>query len=138
MVDSPVGKKCRACAETRSHLSVATPMQVLSAFAGAAAVAVPAGWVAQQLLIFILAFPYGWLVAEVALRAGRRSRSVGVQAAAGLAAALGAAVGAALPHSRGLAVGMEPGFYPEAALAWPALVFLVLGTATAVWRVRFL
>jgi hypothetical protein len=138
MVDTPVGKKCRACADNRTHLSISTPTQVLMAFTGAMAVAVPAGWMAQQFLIFLLALPYGWLVGEVALRAGQRSRSGAVQVVTGLAAVLGGVLGAALPHSHGLAAGLGPGFSPEAALSVPVLLFTALGTIAAVSRVRFL
>src|SRR5687768_17253132 len=74
LVDTPVGKKCRACAQHRTHLVESTPGQVLRAFLAAAAVALPTAWLVHETRIFILAFPYGYLVAEVALRAGQRSR----------------------------------------------------------------
>src|SRR4051812_26106380 len=86
MVDSPVGKKCRSCARPHTHLEESTGGQVAVGFAAALAVAIPAGCLMQQFtFLFLLPIVYGWLVGEVARRAGR-SRSLATQAAAGAAA----------------------------------------------------
>ena len=64
MVDTPVGKKCRDCAQNRTHLAESTPRQVLLAFLAATLVAVPAGWVMQEVpLVFIAPAIYGYVVA---------------------------------------------------------------------------
>ena len=96
MVDTPaVGG--RDCARNRTHLSESTPGQVVLAFVAATCVAIPAGFVMTHIPIFILgAAIYGALVGEVALRAGKRRRSVAMQVAAGLAAFIGAVVGSPL------------------------------------------
>lgn len=137
MVDSPVGKKCRACARNQTHLSESSPRQVLLGFAGALLVAVPAAWLANQIPIFLLAFPYGFLVAEAALRASQRSRSLAVQVATGMASVSGALLGALLPHAgmEGIPGGGLPLWVLSSPWVW---VFTVLGTVVAVSRVRYL
>lgn len=135
MVDTPVGKKCRDCARNRTHLSESTPQQVARGFAGALALAVPVAAVLHELQILVGAFVYGWVVGEAALRAGGRSRSLAMQAAAGVAALLGSVVGAAL--LRLVTTGGLPG--PEALLPdGYALLLTVLGVGAAVVSVRYL
>ena len=137
MVDSPVGKKCRPCATNQTHLEQSTGRQVLQALVGALVVAIPAAWLAWQIPLILLAFPYGWLVGEVGFRSSQRSRSLAVQAVVGVAAVAGALVGAALP---------QPGAHQEvvaviavASLMNPMVwIFTALGTMVAVSRVRYL
>src|ERR1051325_8745741 len=93
MVDSPVGKKCRECAQNRTHVTESNPQQVTLAFLAATAVAIPLGFVMQFTGFFVAPFVYGYLVGEVALRAGQRRRSLAMQAAAGCAALLGGLIG---------------------------------------------
>jgi hypothetical protein len=139
MVDTPVGKKCRPCAKHQTHLSESSPAQVLCALVGALVAAVTLGWLAQPLSMPILAFPYGWLVGEVALRAGRRSRSLAVQVVTGIATLAGGVIGAALMQpGLELELVQQPAFALERALSTFPLIFTVLGTMTAVWKVRFL
>lgn len=137
MVDTPVGKKCRACAQRRTHLEESTAGQVLRAFVITTAFAVPAGWLMYAVPIFyIMPFIYGGVVGEVALRAGKRSRSTAMQVATGLAALIGSVAGYApemLPFFRS---GLPPaalmiGFGIPLAMA-------AVGTVIAVSRVRYL
>jgi hypothetical protein len=144
MVDSPVGKKCRACAKNQTHLEESSARQVAQGFIGAVVVAIPAGWLAFQIPLILLAFPYGWLVGEVGFRASQRSRSLAVQAVVGVAALVGALVGGVLPQP-GMEVpqiGPVDGvleWNPIAALMNPYLwFFTVFGTLVAVSRVRYL
>jgi hypothetical protein len=139
MVDTPVGKKCRPCAQNRTHLEESTGGQVAVAFLAGTAVALPAGCILQQFpTILILAAPYGWLVAEVARRAGQRSRSLAMQAAAGAAALIGALLGASLQFPLGMPEGAGVAFH------WPgifqpfSLFATALGVAVAVSCVRYL
>lgn len=139
MVDTPVGKKCRSCAKARTHLSESTPRQVILAFVAATIAAVVCGWVVQRIpLIPILAFPYGFIVAEVALRAGDRSRSRAMQVATGLAAFIGGVVGAAFILPSGMPGDGAAGFYWERALRVYPLILTIIGVAVAVSRVRYL
>lgn len=126
MVDTPVGKKCRDCSRNRTHLSVSSPGQAVRAFFGGFAVAIPAALVVGQLPIFILAFPYGALVGEVAWRSAGRSRSPAIQVAGGAAAMLGWMV----PVLLGGPVG--------SAMLRPAdVLMMTIGVAVAVTRIRF-
>ena len=139
MVDTPVGKKCRTCAQARTHLSESTPRQVLLAFVAATIVAVVCGWVVQRIpLLPILAFPYGFVVAEVALRAGNRSRSWALQVATGLAALIGGVVGAALIIPSGFPDDIAAGFYWGRVVQPYPLLLTIIGVAVAVSRVRYL
>jgi hypothetical protein len=140
MVDTPVGKKCRACARSRTHLSESTPGQLLTGFVGALLVAIPAGFVLHHTPIAILSFVYGALVGEVAVRAGRRSRSLALQCAAALAAAIGGLLGAAvfLPPPTMAEMGMRPGLHWSTAVSAYPLVLTGIGAAVAFTRVRFL
>ena len=138
MVDTPVGKKCCPCAQSRTHLSESTPRQVLLAFVAATVAAVVCGWVVQRIpLLPILAFPYGFIVAEVALRAGSWSRSRAMQVAAGLAALIGGVVGAALILPSGMDE-VTAGFYWQRATHAYPLILTIIGVAVAVSRVRYL
>ena len=137
MVDSPVGKKCRACARNQTHLSESSPRQVLLGFLGALAAAVPAGWLAHQIPIILFAVPYGFVVAEAAFRASRRSRSLAVQVVTGVAAVTGGLLGAMLPQAGG--EGIPFLWLPMVALMSPSVwFFTILGTVIAVSRVRYL
>jgi hypothetical protein len=137
MVDTPVGKKCRSCARNQTHLSESSPRQVLQGLIGALVVAVPGAWLAHQIPIFLLAFPYGWLVGETAFRCSQRSRSLAMQVVTGIAAFAGGLIGYMLPMP-----GLEdvPGVnWAVVALHNPmAWVFVVVGTLAAVSRVRYL
>jgi len=150
MVDSPVGKKCRECARNRNHLSESTPRQVLLAFTAATAVAIPLGFVMHGMggIGWILVpFIYGYLVGEVALRAGQRRRSLAMQVAAGLAALIGSAVGMAPLLLLTLALIQHPVPTPPeteapvafhfTSLTWP-LIRTGIGIIATVSRVRFL
>lgn len=137
MVDSPVGKKCRPCARNQTHLSTSSGRQVAQAFLAALVVAVPAGWLAQQISLIILAFPYGWLVGEAAFRAGQRSRSLAVQVVTGLAALAGALAGSALPRPATFEE-LGAGFVAVVLMNPWTWVFAVLGVAAAVSKVRYL
>jgi hypothetical protein len=136
MVDTPVGKKCRPCAKNQTHLSESSPQQVLCALVGALVVSIALGYVAQPVRLMILAFPYGWLVGETAVRSSGRSRSLAVQVVAGVAALLGGMLGAALPHAEALMPMMQPGIVWARAIETYALIFTAIGTVTAVWKVR--
>lgn len=144
MVDTPVGKKCRACARNRSHLTESTPQEVALAFIAATAVAIPAGWVMQTIRIMPLsAVIYGWLIAEVALRVGKRRRSVAMQVATGVAAFVGGAVAspglwmALSMLLRGSRDEMPPLVAHPSSLLFPLLSILI-GVGFAVFRVRSL
>lgn len=137
MVDTPVGKKCRPCAQNRTHLSDSNARQVLQALIGALVVAIPGSWIAQQVPIVLLAFPYGWLVGETAFRASGRSRSLAVQVAAGLASVAGGIAGALLPRPGTGELPIE--IPPSVLLANPWVwIFIFFGTLAAVSRVRYL
>jgi hypothetical protein len=142
MVDSPVGKKCRDCARSRTHISEASGKQVLAGFLVGTLVAVVAGAVLHQFPLWILALPYGALVGEATLRAGRRSRSPAMQVAAGAAALVGSLAGALI--AGGFA---GPGAVPEEVagelirhllLAPQTLIVTAIAVAVAVTRLRFL
>lgn len=94
MVDSPVGKKCRECASTRTHLDEASHRQILVGALATFAVAIPTGIVMQSFPLLVLpAVLYGWLVSEVAIRSSGRKRSLPIQIAAGAAALTGSGIG---------------------------------------------
>ena len=140
-MDSPVGKKCRECAANRTHLQESGARQVLPAFAAALVTALAGGVLLHSLpFVLILAFPYGALIGELALRAGQRRRSRAMQVATGLAAALGALGSAAVR----LVPAMEPEgaggviFTPHGILNPFALVVTGIAVAVAVSRVRYL
>lgn len=140
MVDTPVGKKCRACARNRSHLTESTPLEVALAFIAATAVAIPAGWVMQRIPVMILpAAIYGGLIAEVALRVGKRRRSVAMQVATGIAAFIGGAAGSPRLWMALLSLlqGNGAELPPLMALLFP-LFSLLIGVGIAVSRVRSL
>jgi hypothetical protein len=133
MVDTPVGKKCRACARNQSHVTESSPQYVALAFAAATAVAIPAGWLVFVLPIKIIpAFIFGALVAEVTLRVGKRRRSAAMQAAAGIAAAIGGLAGSYPAWLPLLLGGAGEG------MRWPVwtLISVVIGVLVAVSRVR--
>jgi zinc transporter ZupT len=112
---------------------------VLLAFVAATIAAVVCGWVVQRIpLLPILAFPYGFIVAEVALRAGDRSRSRAMQVATGLAAFIGGVVGAALILPSGMPDEAAAGFYWQRATYPYPLLLTIIGVAVAVSRVRYL
>lgn len=138
MVDSPVGKKCRPCAQNRTHQHEATPLQVLFAFGGALAVALPAGWVLQEFrsLFYILSAMYGYAVAEAAFRAGQRSRSTAVQVVTGLAALIGGLVGALVRFPSGMPGETEFGFRMLSEIGPISLIATGIGVFVAVARVR--
>lgn len=137
MVDTPVGKKCRDCAANRTHLAESTPRQVLLAFAAAILVAVPLGWLTQQLHLFLLAFPFGYAVGEAALRAGQRRRSLAMQIVTGVATVIGGVVGSALvlphgPSEEAVRFVLGRAFSPL------DLIVTVIATVVAVSRVRYI
>lgn len=142
MVDSPVGKKCRECARPGHHLAKTAPQQVLLALLVACAVALPAAVVMHQVpLLFLPAAIYGYVVAEVALWAGKRGRGLAMQAATGVAAAFGAIVTAGLVMRSG--VDPETGRAMERGIqyVWHFGLFdllnVAIGVTSAVSRVRF-
>jgi hypothetical protein len=132
MVDTPVGKKCRDCSRPRTHLTESGPRDVIVGFLAALMFAVPAGWIIQQVFLVILAFPYGYAVGEVALRAGRRRRTPGMQLASGMAALIGTLLGAVVVIDP-LAVL----FIWSRALHPGNLLVTLIAVAVAVARVRF-
>jgi hypothetical protein len=134
-VDSPTGKKCRKCAQNRNHLTESTSGQVLAAFAAAILVAIPGGYLAQQLgFVLILAPLVGAGVGEAALRAGKRKRSLAMQVAAGAAALIGGLGGACFR-----AGPEDPPVWVWQAMLNPwALVVAGVISAVAVSRVRYL
>ena len=138
MVDTPVGKKCRECAQNRTHLVESDARQVFRAFLAALAVALPAGWFMQHLPIFIVAFPYGFVVAEAALWAGQRRRSLAMQVVTGIAALVGGIVGAGLRIAPGVGAQAGNGFFWALAFSPWALLLTAIGVAVAVSRVRYL
>lgn len=142
MVDSPVGKKCRECARPGHHLATTAPAHVLIAFLVATVTALPMAMVMHRLPLLILpATIYGYLVAEVVLRVGKRGRGLPMQVAAGLAAAIGALVTTGVAF--GSTVDPETGQVTATGIrfAWHFGLFnllnLVIGVASAVSRVRF-
>lgn len=140
LVDSPVGKKCRSCASNQTHLSKSEPRQVLIGLLVGLLVALPAGWICQQISLWLLAVPFGAAVAEGVLRGGRRSRSIAMQVVAGLCATAGGALGAALAPSRvALFLGQSQyGFRLEQIWDPGHLAVTVIAVLVAVSRVRFL
>jgi hypothetical protein len=88
MVSAPVGMRCRDCARQNSPIDHATPALYVRAGVAALIAAMALGWMAS--LVFWLGAAHGYLVAEVALRAGGRRRGVGMQAIVGIAAFIGA------------------------------------------------
>lgn len=139
LVDTPVGKKCRPCATNRTHLEESTGGQVGLAFLAALVVAVIGGWLVHTVhFIPILAVPFGYVVAEVALRAGKRSRSRAMQVAVGLATLIGAFVGAGLPGPAAT-LGVAPAAFSLKACLQPfALIVTGVSVVVAVSRVRYL
>jgi hypothetical protein len=137
MVDTPVGKKCRPCAQNRTHLSESSARQVVLGLLGAMAVAIPASWLAQQIPILLLAFPYGWLVGETAFRAAGRSRSLAVQVATAVASVAGGVMGALLPRPGMADLPVEVPTTAVLSNHW-LWIFIVFGTLAAVSRVRYL
>ncbi len=142
MVDTPVGKKCRDCAANRTHLQESKPQQVALGFLAAVATAFAGGVILHSGLgyILILAFPYGALIGEAALRAGQHRRSWAMQVMTGVGAALGSSVGAmvnlipgAVPGESGIWV-----FSPLSALHPMTLVVTGIAVVIAVSRVRYL
>lgn len=74
----------------------------LRGFFAAVVVAVPAGWLLQQLPFVLICVPvYAWLVSEAALRAGRRGAGRAMEWAVGVAAAIGCLGGDALAGGAG-------------------------------------
>jgi len=136
MVDTPVGKKCRACSHSRSPLAESSPRQALTAFLVAAVVAVPARWMLLQIHIPLLAFIYGWLVGEAALWAGQRRRSRAMQVAAGLAALAGGLIGGGLVVPSAVTGDATLSFSWLDATQPFALLSTAIGIAVAVMRVR--
>jgi hypothetical protein len=133
MVDAPVGKKCPKCARMTSHVTESMPQYVALAFMAAAAVSLPAGWLMFRVPIMILpAVMYGWLIAEVTLRVGKRRRSSGMQAAAGVAAAIGALAGSVRAW---LPLLLGGGLESLSGAMWP-LISIAIGVMVAVSRVR--
>ena len=87
-------------------------------------------------LVFLTPFLYGFLVGEVALRAGKRSRSTAMQVATGLAALIGAVAGKFPTGFPVMGGDVPPG---ALMMVWGIpLVMIVIGTAIAVSRVRYL
>ncbi len=132
LVDTPVGKKCRACAENRTHLTEYTPGSVLAVLVATLITALVGAWLIKELRILLLAAPYGWIVGEVALRAGKRSRSTAVQVATGLGTLLGGLLGMGYTAAGEMApAGWHfPGLW--------GLAMVILGCMIAVSRVRHL
>lgn len=132
LVDTPVGKKCRPCAENRTHLTESKPGSVLAVLAATIITAMVGAWLIRELQILLLAAPYGWVVGEVALRAGKRSRSMAVQVVTGVGAMLGGSLGMGFTAAGGMApAGWHfPGFW--------GLAMVILGCLIAVSRVRYL
>lgn len=135
MVDTPVGKKCRECAAHRTHLVESDPRRLTIAAVAALVVALPAGWLMQQLPLLILpAAAYGWLVGEVTLRASGRRTAMPSQIIAGACSAIGALFGLYV-HLAPLLGQDAPGGLPVS----PLLIGLVstgIGVFCAVGRVR--
>ena len=139
MVDTPVGKKCKDCARNRTHIDTSDPLHVTLAFVVATLVAFPAWFVLHSLFIWFGWVIYGTAVGEVALRVGKRRRSLAMQVAAGMAAFLGTTP--QLGHALWLLLHMADAG-PEAqiglgmVIGWP-LVGAVVGIVIAVSRVRY-
>jgi hypothetical protein len=142
MVDSPVGKKCRECVRPRHHLAESAPKHLLLAFVVALAVALPTSAVMHQLSILILpAAIFGYVVAEAALWAGKRQRTLAMQLVAGGAALLGALlsagihIGPSFDLETGQVIGQGVRFFWRFNLFM--LINIAIGVASAVGRVRF-
>ena len=143
MVDTPVGKKCRACSKTRTHVTESTPKQVIPAFLVATVVSIPAAWVAHRIpIMFLSGVIYGAVIAEVVLRVGQRRRSLAMQVSAGLAAFIGSAVGGGVLHVvLGLiasAINPTDESVISAMFSPYPLITMLIGVFVAVSRVRFL
>jgi hypothetical protein len=143
MVDTPVGKKCRACSKTRTHVTESTPKQVVPAFLVATVVAIPTGYVAHHIpIMFLSGVIYGAIIAEVVLRVGQRRRSLAMQVAAGTAALIGSMIGGGIIQILVALVAAAGKVTPESALfslfsGFP-IVTTLIGIFVAVSRVRFL
>src|SRR5262249_5482094 len=88
-VHSPVGARCRNCASSSaSPLYRASPLQYALAAGAALAGGLFLGWL-PRMLLFLGPVVYGYLVAEVTLRAGSRRRGLGMQIVAGAGALVG-------------------------------------------------
>jgi hypothetical protein len=139
MVDTPVGKKCRDCSRNRTHLSVSSPRQVALGFLAALAAALVCGAILRAFpFLPILAFPYGYVIAEAALRGGSRSRSGWMQAATGLAALTGTLVTQAIRMPSGLDGDETFGLALGHLLSPWTLAVVVIAVSVAVSRVRYL
>ncbi|MFN3650146.1 MAG: hypothetical protein ACK47B_11255 [Armatimonadota bacterium] len=138
MVDSPVGKKCRDCARNRTHVEESNAVQVVRAFTAATALAIPMGWVMHQITLLLLPFVYGYVVAEVGLRAGQRRRTLAMQVSVGVAALIGSVAGFLLRWQGDLELIRALADSPTLlwALGMPLLA-TGIGVACAVARVRF-
>ena len=130
LIDTPVGKKCRPCADSRTHLSKSAPGSVVAAFVVALAAAFLGAVLLSQIKILLLAAPFGYVVAEAALRAGKRSRSLAMQIAVGVATLAGSLLGSAIILEDSGISWQLPGM-------WDAVI-AVFGTMVAVSRVRFI
>ena len=143
MVDTPVGKKCRACSKTRTHVTESTPKQVVPALLVATVVAVPTAWVVHQIpIMFLSGVIYGAVIAEVVLRVGQRRRSLAMQVSAGVAALIGSLVGGGVLQAV-LALIASTGKPTDesvvAAMFSPyPIITMLIGVFVAVSRVRFL
>lgn len=127
-VDTPVGARCRACSSNRAEGAAAESRNVWLAFLTATAAAVPAGWLLHHLPFVLFLSPiYGYLVAEAALRAGKRRSGRSMEWAVGIAALIGGTVGALLHTGPAPAVLLEP---------WTIAV-TGIGVVVAVSRVRY-
>jgi hypothetical protein len=106
MVATPVGMRCRTCAQQNVSLDRADARQVLFGLVAAPVAGVALGWIG--LFLFVLgAVIFGYLVGEATLRAGGRRRGTVMQAIAGL----GALLGGLLWHVPGFSAG-HPHFFP--------------------------
>lgn len=130
LVDTPVGRKCRPCAEHRTHLSASQPGNVAAAFGVALGVAFIGALILSEIKILLLAAPFGYVVAEAALRAGKRSRSLAMQIAVGVATLAGGLLGSAFLLD-------DSGVSWQLPSMWDAVI-AGLGTVVAVSRVRFI
>jgi hypothetical protein len=93
MVQTPVGARCKACANLRRPVVYSvSPALLLRGIAAAAAVAVVVGFLwgyliphsagAFGIFIFFPALGYGWLVAEAIGRVTNRRRGIALQVVA--------------------------------------------------------
>lgn len=131
LIDTPVGKKCRPCADNRTHLTESHPGGVAAAYLVALALSFVGMLVIGPFTgILLLAGPFGYAVAECALRAGKRSRSLAMQVAVGVATLAGGLMGSAILLEGSVVSWQLPGIWDAA--------FVVIGTSIAVGRVRFI